>query len=198
MTADPLARDLAVGPARHHPVTTWLHAAMALGLICQLALGWWMLDLPKTPPGLRAQWFNLHKSIGLTLGLLWLARLAWLWWRPAAPVHAIAAWQRAAAQRNHALLYLCMGLLPLTGLLGSGFSPYPVRWFSVELPRWSAPWPEAKAACSLAHEWLAWLMLAGVATHLAGVVCHVLRQERSVLASMLPSWQERARERRGP
>lgn len=180
------AREPAEGPPLHHPVTTWLHAAMALGLICQLALGWWMLDLPKSPPGLRAQWFNLHKSIGLTLGLLWLARLGWLWWRPEMPVHPIAAWQRAAARLNHALLYLCMGLLPLSGLLGSGFSPYPVRWFGVELARWSAPWPEAKAACSLAHEALAWLMAAAIAAHLAGVLWHALAGDRALLIAIRP------------
>lgn len=184
--AGPVQREPTGRAGRHHPVTTWLHAAMALGLLGQLALGWWMLDLPKAPPGLRAQWFNLHKSIGLTLGLLWLARLVWLWRRPEPPIHPIAAWQRAAARLNHGLLYLCMGLLPLSGLLGSGFSAYPVRWFGVELPRWTAPWPEAKSVCAMVHEGAAWLMAAGIAAHLVGVLWHVLAGDRALLRGMLP------------
>jgi len=54
-----------------------MHWILAIALFAQLALGWWMLELPKSPPGLRAGWFNVHKSIGMTIGLLMLARLGW-------------------------------------------------------------------------------------------------------------------------
>ncbi len=98
----------------------WLVAALVLG---QLALGWWMLDLPKSPPGLRAGWFNFHKSIGLTIGLLMLARL---WWRARHPAPTLPAsvprWQILAAKANHAGLYACLLLMPLSGYLGSVFS----------------------------------------------------------------------------
>ena len=54
-----------------------MHWILALALFAQLALGWWMLDVPKSPPGVRAGWFNLHKSIGITLALFVLVRLSW-------------------------------------------------------------------------------------------------------------------------
>lgn len=176
----------------HHPLTTWLHALMAVLLFGQLALGWWMLDLPKSPPGLRANWFNIHKSVGITLGALWLLRLAWLLARPQRLKVAMPQWQRLSAGLNHGLLYLCMGLLPISGLLGSGFSPYPVRWFGLALPRWSEPWPAAKELCSLVHTGAVWLMAACIVVHLLAVAWHVLSGDIDLLKSIRPRWQRRA------
>ena len=42
-----------------------------------IALGLWMIGIPKSPPGIRAYWFNVHKSIGLTLAALILLRVVW-------------------------------------------------------------------------------------------------------------------------
>jgi cytochrome b561 len=42
----------------------WVIAALVIG---QFALGWWMQGIAKQPPGPRADAFNLHKSIGLTI-----------------------------------------------------------------------------------------------------------------------------------
>ena len=60
---------------RYNRVMVLLHWALALGLIAQLGLGLWMEEIPKDPPGVRAYWFNLHKSIGILLGFLVLWRL---------------------------------------------------------------------------------------------------------------------------
>src|SRR5262245_6741615 len=42
-------------------VLHWLIAAL---VIAEFIHGWWMQEIPKQPPGLRADQFNLHKSIG--------------------------------------------------------------------------------------------------------------------------------------
>jgi cytochrome b561 len=60
---------------RYDRVAMALHWAIALLALSQIGLGWWMIELPKSPPGLRAGGFNLHKSIGITLGLLMLVRV---------------------------------------------------------------------------------------------------------------------------
>lgn len=163
---------------RYAPPSIALHWLMAIALLAQLALGFWMVDLPKEPPGLRAGWFNWHKSIGITLGLLVLLRLAarWRWTAPALP-RSVPAWQQRGAGLTHAVLYLCMLVMPLSGLLGSGFSPYPVRWFGLVLPRWSQPWPEAKALCSQVHEAAAALLLATLALHVLAAVWHLLQRD---------------------
>src|SRR5438067_2492490 len=102
----------AVGYTR---VAVLLHWLLAAALLAQLALGWWMLELPKSPVGLRAGWFNVHKSIGLTIAAIVLLRLGWRL-RHGAPAHAeMPPWQRRAADASHALLYVCMLLIPLSG-----------------------------------------------------------------------------------
>src|SRR5688500_5490988 len=118
-----------------------LHWLLAFALFYQLALGWWMLDLPKSPPGLRAGWFNLHKSVGISIGILVLARPAWRMGHQLAPAEGVPGWQQRAAGWSHGLLYACMLGLPLSGYLGSAFSGYPVRYFGYVLPAWASSWP---------------------------------------------------------
>lgn len=112
-----------------------LHWIIAIAVFGQFALGWWMIDIPKSPPGVRAYWFNVHKSIGLTIGLFVLVRLVWRLTHPAPALpRAIPAWQRIAAKVSHITLYLCMLIMPISGYLGSSFTKYPIKYFGSTLP----------------------------------------------------------------
>ncbi len=114
-----------------------LHWLVAVGVLAQIALGLWMIDIPKEPVGVRAYWFNLHKSIGMTVGILIVARLAWrLTHRPPPLPPAMPRWQLRAARASHMLLYACMITMPLAGYLGSTFSGYPIKYFGATLPGW--------------------------------------------------------------
>jgi YVTN family beta-propeller protein len=164
--------------ARYDRVAVALHWLVAVAVLAQLTLGWWMLDLPKDPPGLRAGWFNLHKSIGLTVLLVVVARLAWRWrHRPPAWPTPLPPWQRHAASLAHKLMYACLLALPLSGLLGSNFTQYPVRYFGIELPRLLAPWPAGKEAMSALHAASAWLLMVLIAVHVAAVLWHLTRRD---------------------
>ncbi len=171
---------------RHHGLTITLHWVMALALVAQVGLGWYMLGLPDEPPGPQRNAFNLHKSVGICLGVLVLLRLIWLARRPPVPAAPGPRWQQRAAAWTHGLLYLCMLVMPLSGLLGSGFSPYPVRFFGLVLPRWTAPWPEAKQWCSVVHETAGLLLVALVLMHVGAALWHALRLRDGVLQRMLP------------
>jgi len=92
---------------RYHPVSIALHWLIVLFVLAQLVLGWWMIDIPKSPPGPRAWWFNLHKSIGLTIGVLMLARLGWRLSHAAPPLpDSMPRWQRNAAREPFPALCL--------------------------------------------------------------------------------------------
>ncbi|HEY5861915.1 MAG TPA: cytochrome b/b6 domain-containing protein, partial [Casimicrobiaceae bacterium] len=65
-----------------------LHWIIALAVIAQFTWGWVMLTIPKQPPGLRADAFNLHKSVGLTILALMILRALWRWRHPAPPLPA--------------------------------------------------------------------------------------------------------------
>ncbi|MBK0392012.1 cytochrome b [Ramlibacter algicola] len=164
-------------PDRYTRTAIALHWLVALGVLAQVALGWWMLDIPKEPPGLRAGWFNLHKSIGLTLGLLVLARLAWRARHPAPALAGVAPWQRHASRTVHALLYMCLLVQPLSGLFGSLFTRYPIKYFGMTLPAWNHEWAAGKEAMAALHLASAWLLMALVALHVAAAVWHLVRRD---------------------
>jgi cytochrome b561 len=149
-----------------------LHWLIALLLFAELALGWWMLGVPKTPPGLRAGWFNLHKSVGLVILAAVLLRMVWRASHPQAEVAGLPAWQRTAAQVMHGWLYACMVLMPATGLAGSMFTRYPIKLFGVVLPVWQRDWPAGKQLMSDVHDALAWLFAVLIALHVAAALWH--------------------------
>ena len=163
-------------------VLHWLIAAL---VFAQLALGWWMIDIPKSPPGVRAYWFNIHKSIGITLGILILARLAWrLSHRPPPLPASVAPWQRTAARVSHWLLYACMLAMPISGYLGSSFTKYPIKYWGFTLPHWG--WEDAalKTLMSQIHYGAAWLFMALIAIHLAAALKHALIARDGVFQRM--------------
>ena len=146
-----------------------------------------MLDLPKSPPGLRAGWFNWHKSIGLTIALFVLVRLSWRLAHPVPDHAAFPAWQQRAAATSHRLLYTCMLLIPLSGYLGSVFSGYPVRYFGVVLPAWTAAWPAGKQAMSALHYGAVCLFMGLVALHIGAALWHWSRHDGIAQRMGLPA-----------
>lgn len=163
-----------------------LHWALAAALMYQLSLGWWMLDLPKAPPGLRAGWFNVHKSIGISIGIVVLVRLAWRLAHPVAAHDSLPPWQRRAAAWSHRLLYACMLLLPLSGYLGSVFSGYPVKFFGHVLPSWAPAWPAGKAFMSGLHFALVLLFMGLVTLHVSAALWHWRRHDGVAARMGLP------------
>jgi cytochrome b561 len=162
---------------RYGRVAVVLHWLLAVALFGQLALGWWMIGLPKAPPGLRAGWFNVHKSIGLTIAAVVLVRLAWRFTHRIAVPDFLPLWQQRAARVNHALLYVLMLMIPLSGYLGSAFSGYPVRYFGVVLPTWAAAWPDGKTFMSWTHLTCISLFMALVLLHVSAALWHWARRD---------------------
>jgi len=182
-----------VSPARYHSISIALHWAIALLVLAQLALGWWMLDLPKSPPGLRAGWFNLHKSIGLTIGALMLVRLGWRLRHPAPPLpETMPLWQAKAAGISHFLLYACLLLQPLWGYLGSSFTRYPVKYFGLTLPHWGWDAPALKDLFSALHFATACVLMVVLALHVAAALKHLLIDRDGVFQRMWPRGGDRA------
>jgi cytochrome b561 len=132
-----------------------LHWLIAIGIFGMFALGWYMGDLPKEAPkqmaydlfdwGIitinlaeeaspRTFYFNLHKSLGVTIFVLILFRLFWrITHKAPAMLSSYKAWERKLATGAHHLLYLLMVAMPVTGLIMAVASKYGVRWFGLEL-----------------------------------------------------------------
>jgi cytochrome b561 len=184
--SSPLASDARPQPTRYGRIAIALHWLMAALLFAQWGWGEWMVTIPKSPPGVRAEAFNLHKSTGVAIGALVLLRLGWrLRHRPPSLPHAVPRWQQRAAHANHAALYVAVGALVVTGYLGSSFSPYPIRLFGVEWPKLAAPDATAKALMSELH-WIAGIVLAAlILLHVGAAAWHAWRGD-GVVRRMLP------------
>jgi cytochrome b561 len=179
---------------RYTAVAVTLHWLIAALVLAQLALGWWMIDIPKEPPGQRAYWFNLHKSIGMTIALLVLVRIAWRLRHPAPALpSSVPAWQRRAAAVSHAMLYACLLGMPLAGLLGSTFSGYPIKYFGITLPAWGYKSAPLKELFSSIHLGFAWVFMALIALHAAAALKHLLVDRDAVFWRMWPVRRDDAR-----
>jgi cytochrome b561 len=172
---------------RYDRVAMALHWIIAIGVLSQIALGWWMIDIPKQPPGVRAYWFNLHKSIGLTLGFLIVLRLAWrLTHRPPRLPPSTPPWQARAARASHVLLYACMLAMPLAGYFGSVFSGYPIKYFGSSFPAWGWKDEALKELFSTIHYTVALTFMALIAVHVLAALKHWLIDRDGVFHRMLP------------
>ncbi|PAX08994.1 cytochrome B [Sphingomonas lenta] len=142
-------------------------------------------------------WVWLHKSIGLTVLALSLARLAWrLCHRPPPLPSEVPEWQRRLAHGVHWGLYGLMVALPLTGWVFTSASatPRPTTFGLFAVP----PLPVgADAAVNAdvrsAHALLAYCMLALIALHVAGALKHQLLDRVLILDRMLPTVREARR-----
>ena len=170
-----------------------LHWLIAIGIIGQIALGLWMIEIPKYPVGVRAAWFNLHKSIGLTIGLLVIVRIAWrLAHSPPALPATMPRWQVRLARVNHALLYFCMITMPLAGYLGSTFSGYPIRYWGVTLPGWGWKDDALKDFFSQVHLVTAIVFILLISLHVLAALKHLVIERDGVFSRM---WRGRSRGR---
>jgi cytochrome b561 len=160
---------------RYGAVAIALHWTIAALAVAQVSLGWWMITLPDKT-GVQRDWFNLHKSLGLTIGMLMLARLAWRLAHPAPPYPpALPRWQAIAARANHGLLYAALIAQPIAGYVGSSFTRYPIKYFGITLPSWGWDAPALKTLFSNIHFALACLIVALVALHIAAALRHLVR-----------------------
>lgn len=171
--------DAKVGAAeRYTRLAVVLHWVIAIGVLVQIAFGWWMIEIPKNPVGVRAYYFNIHKSIGITLGLLILLRIFWRlkYGAPPLPAH-LPDWQKLAAKASHLLMYLCMIIMPLSGYLGSSFTKYPIKYWGHTLPHWGWESAALKEICSQVHHATVIVFMVLIGIHLLAAIKHMIARD---------------------
>jgi len=128
-----------------------------------------------------------HKSVGLTILLIALVRVAWRLVDRPPPLPPMPAWQRAAAAVTHWGLYALLFALPLSGWLWSSAANYPVSWFGwVQLPDLVAPSKALEDLMHEVHETAFNGLLVLVALHVLGALKHQFVDRDGLIARMLP------------
>ena len=171
---------------RYHPVAKALHWLVALLVAVQFGVAWAMPDIgPQTKLG---RLISLHLTVGALIGFAAVARVSWRL-RHSAP-GAIATeprWLRTAARVSHGTLYVLLLIVPLLGWAAASAH----GWRVTLLPRLALPplLPRGSVSGFLAgdvHAFLAYMLLAIVALHVAAALYHRLILRDEVLARMLP------------
>lgn len=179
-------REAAIAAARYTRVAAALHWGIGLLVLGMLALGYYMVEVPRQTP-LRKELFNLHKSLGLLTLALMLARLAWRLRHTPPPLPAdIPALNRWVASATHVALYALLLAQPLSGYVSSVYGKYGVRFFGLELPAWGRDDPLIREPLLAAHHLLAALLVVLVVLHVAGALWHAARGRPDILDRMWP------------
>ena len=172
---------------RWGPVSQGFHWLIVLLLLGLAIVGLTMGDLPRTP---KYFWvYTAHKSMGITVLFLVLARIGWRLYAGAPnPVPGTPTWQERIATVTHWLLYALTLAIPLSGWLydsASGLRPF--RWFGLfDMPKLVAPNDAIRDASHSAHEWLFWVLVALVLAHAGAAFYHHMFQRDATLTRMLP------------
>jgi cytochrome b561 len=159
---------------RYTGVTILLHWLLALFILGQIGFGWSLEEIPRGTSG-RSLYVNLHKSIGMTLGLLIVFRLYWraTHTAPALPL-SMPTWERTAAAISHRALYICMLVMPLTGYSASNFSKWGVNYFNViKLPPWGIDDARIYGVLNTAHEVTSYVFVLLIAAHVLAALRHL-------------------------
>ena len=191
--------------SRYTKTAVVLHWLIGLFLVVMFVLGWFMADLPKDAPkqsaydfldlGIytwqlaeavspRTFYFNLHKSLGLTIFALIAIRILWrITHKPPAPLASYKAIERKIATGTHHLLYLLMVAIPLTGLIMGIYSKYGVMWFGIDL----IPGLDNKGIREIfeeIHEIVGIVLLVLVALHVVGALKHKIIDKDDTMKRM--------------
>ena len=102
--------------ARYKPIVVAIHWVTAALILSQIYLGFAFGSFPKGSLE-RIELFTWHKTVGVTILILALLRLAVrLMYMPPPYPADLAKWERAFAVWTHRLFYILIIALPLTGL----------------------------------------------------------------------------------
>ena len=159
-----------------------LHWTMALLILAMLFIGVTMVSSIH----LRPMLIDLHRPLGILIGLLALLRLYnRLRHRPPPLPADLPAWQAFAAKASHWLLYALMLAMPLIGwaMLSAGGYPI-VLGAGLHLPPIAPHTPALYATLRSAHGLLAWLLFATVLLHLGAALYHAWVRRDGVFAAM--------------
>ena len=177
---------------RYSRGAVWFHWIIAALIVANLCLGFFHEGAGREAG--RAMIF-FHKSTGMTILALSIARLIWrLGHKPPPFDPVMARWEVIGARTGHYLFYVLMLVIPLTGWLMVSASGRPTNFFGLftigNLPVTRGEdihefWEEV-------HELLGWAMVALLTVHIAGALKHVYEGHASMIGRMAP-WLYRQR-----
>ena len=141
----------------------------------------WQLSEEVSP---RTFYFNLHKSLGITILGLIAFRVFWRLTHPApALIKTMKAWEKKLANATHHALYLIMVLVPVSGVAMALYSKYGIKWFGIPLAEGLGD-DAMRDIFKNAHEIIGIILLILLGLHILGVLKHTFVNKDGTLKRM--------------
>lgn len=172
-------------------ISKFLHWTLAGLIVLQTVLGIAAVTWSLSP--VKLDLFVWHKSFGMLILLLVVARLTWRFLSPPPQFPSeMKPWEHWAAHAGHALLYLLMLVLPLSGWVINSAVNIPVNLFwLVPLPAITQPNESLGAVAKTLHLVLFASLALIVVMHIAAALRHHFLLHDQILIRMLPSKRNR-------
>lgn len=165
-------------------LTIFIHWITAISVIAMFVVGMWMVDL-----NYYSQWYKLaphyHKSVGLLLFAITIARLVWRYNQPH-PRPLGTPIENRLASLAHGTLYLLLLTIFISGYListadGRGIDLF--NWFTV--PGLGEFINNQEDIAGEVHEYLAYTLIGLVVLHALASIKHHFINKDSTLTRML-------------
>jgi cytochrome b561 len=169
---------------RYGSTAIWLHWITAALIAGTFILAW---VLPRRSEPAYQGLLNLHKSVGLTILVLALARLTWRQLNPVAPARGLSPIETRMSAITHRLLYAILILIPLSGYLFSSWAGQSLDFFG--LLQLSSPLGSDRSLSrpmEFAHKAGQYAVYGLVGLHVLAAIYHRLLKQDGVLQRMLP------------
>ena len=179
-----MIKDTQSGYGKMSKALHWSMAALLIGLF---AVGLYMTDLTYYDSLYHIlPWW--HKSIGLSIALLLVLRIAWrLFNSKPKPLATHKAWEINIASKVHVLLYLLIALIALSGYLISTSEGKGIEFFGwFEVPALLTLPTETADLAGAAHFYLAWALIVFTAAHAGAAIKHHVIDKDTTLIKMKP------------
>jgi len=175
---------MASGSKAYGGVAKLLHWAVALLVLASLFYAW---NLPRrTAPNFESV-LLWHKSFGMAVLVLIAVRLVWRLANPVAPAVTLTPFEASISRATHALLYLIMLAMPITGYLFSSLAGQHLDLFGlIDLGSPFATDPALGRPIETVHKLGQWAVYAFVSLHALAALYHHFIKRDGVLARMLP------------
>jgi cytochrome b561 len=179
-----MRRDRQEARMAYNAPAKWFHWVTAVLMFAALPTG---MVIPHIKDPSKMAFYAIHESVGLTLLVVALARLAWRLTHPVPPHEGVPPLMRKAAGATHHTLYAAMILQPMLGFFATNAFGFPMQGATAYLGLFDLPkFMEANTPLAewllLFHQWLGWTIAVLLVLHIAAVVFHqAIRKDGTLL-----------------
>lgn len=171
---------------RYGIISKMFHWSLALLVLIQFYLIIQVKFLPENSPTAGFLIGGLHKPIGILVFLL--AILSYFWRainiKPSYPGR-MTALEKTAATLAHNLLYLCLIVMPLTGLVMSVAAGRPPNFFGLfQVPQFLAENKSLSDNFFLMHRYIGYLFMIIISIHVLAALKHHFLNKDNILKRM--------------